>query len=281
MITGIDHVGIYVRDLDGSVADLELLLGRSPEWRGGIGDHRHACFQFANVALDVIAPEGTGREAEKTRAYIDKHGEGIWGIGFAVSDIEDARRTFVRRGIEVLEPATTHSINSQGERREWRIAMARRATTGGITLFFVEQRPDRLAAAKSTDNTVAGLDHVVINTSNPERAVALYGGRLSLDLRLDRSNAEWGTRFLFFRCGDSIVEVVSRLEQSPSEEPDRFGGLAWRVPNAAEARARLAKAGFDLSDLRPGRKPGTHVFTVRSRTTNVPTLILEASAPQG
>ncbi len=277
MIIGFDHVGIYVRDLDKSVADIALLLGHSPSWRGAIGEYRHAWFQLANVALDVIAPEGHGPEALKTHQYLDKHGEGIWGVGFAVRDLEGARRTLGRRGLEILEPALTHSVNELGETRKWRIAMSRRASTGGITIFFVEQDSTGVAPPAPTRDAVIGLDHVVINTSNPDRAAAIYGARLGLDLRLDRSNPQWGSRLQFFRCGDAVVEVGSKLEAGSDEKPDRFGGLAWRVESASASHARLAAAGADVSVLRQGRKPGTQVFTVRSGTANVPTLMLEAA----
>ena len=38
----------------------------------------------------------------------------------------------------------------------------------------------------------------------------------------------------------------------------------------------MAGAGFDVSELRSGRKPGTHVFTVRDAPGGVPTLMLSA-----
>lgn len=278
MIVGIDHIGIYVRSLERSAADIALLLGHEPSWRGTIGEYRHAWFQLSNVALDVIAPEGNGAAAQKTREYLDKHGEGIWGIGFAVPDLEDARRILVRRGVDVLEPAITHSVSETGERREWRIAMTRRASTGGLTVFFVEQNKDGAVVPTRTTDAVAGLDHVVINTSNPDRATAFYGTRLGLDLRLDRSNPKLGSRLQFFRCGDAIVEVGSKIDAVSDGKPDRFGGLAWRVKNASSAHSRLCAADFDVSELRQGRKPGTRVFTVRSRAANVPTLMLEAEA---
>ena len=40
------------------------------------------------------------------------------------------------------------------------------------------------------------------------------------------------------------------------------------------AHARLARQGFDVSDVRPGRKPGTHVCTVRGEPCGVATLLL-------
>jgi hypothetical protein len=47
------------------------------------------------------------------------------------------------------------------------------------------------------------------------------------------------------------------------------------VPDAEAARARLAQAGFDVSEVRAGRKPGTRVLTLRDGTCSVPTLLLE------
>ena len=55
-------------------------------------------------------------------------------------------------------------------------------------------------------------------------------------------------------------------------------GMAYRVPSADAARERLAGAGFDPSEVRPGRKPGTRVFSVRSETCGVATLCIEAVA---
>ena len=42
--------------------------------------------------------------------------------------------------------------------------------------------------------------------------------------------------------------------------------------------ALTAKAGFDVSEVRAGRKPGTKVFTVRSGVPGAPTLMLSADA---
>jgi hypothetical protein len=47
------------------------------------------------------------------------------------------------------------------------------------------------------------------------------------------------------------------------------------VPDAEAARTRLAAAGLDVSEVRPGRKPGTRVLTLRDGTCGVPTLLLE------
>ena len=132
------------------------------------------------------------------------------------------------------------------------------------------------ADAASQDSSVSGLDHVVIRSPNPERAVALYGGRLGLDFALDRTNQDWGSRLLFFVCGGVRVEIGHSLAKGVSDLPDSLWGLAWRVTDTSETQARLQRAGVDTSDAKSGRRPGSQVLTVRSNTGNVPTIMLSA-----
>jgi hypothetical protein len=117
---------------------------------------------------------------------------------------------------------------------------------------------------------------VVVRTVNPEASIALYGAKLDLDLRLDRSNPAWGSRLLFFRCGDAVVEVGASLGAAVTDEPDRLGGFAWRAAEPEAAHARMAAAGLDVSELRKGRKAGTSVFTVRDAVGG-PNLIISAT----
>jgi catechol 2,3-dioxygenase-like lactoylglutathione lyase family enzyme len=117
-----------------------------------------------------------------------------------------------------------------------------------------------------------GLDHIVIRTPDPERAAALYGARLGLDMRLDREVT--GRRLMFFRCGDAVVEIV---HDPALVGRDTLWGLSWRVANADAEHERLAHAGFSVSDVRAGMKPGTRIFTARDGTSGVPTLMIEPS----
>lgn len=115
------------------------------------------------------------------------------------------------------------------------------------------------------------VDHVVVVTGDAERAAANFGARLGLDLRLDRQT-DHGFRGLYFRCGDAVVEVIAPSE-SP-EEPDTFGGVAWRVADLEVTRERLAGEGVEVSQVREGRKPGTRVATVRDPDLAIPTLLV-------
>jgi catechol 2,3-dioxygenase-like lactoylglutathione lyase family enzyme len=145
-------------------------------------------------------------------------------------------------------------------------------------LFFLELAQERPRSVAMAAAPVTAMDHVVISTADPERAAALYGARLGLDMALDRSHPDWG-RLMFFRCGDLIVEVVHRPGKDTDTDRDRIWGLSWRVADIDATRSRLMSSGVDVSDARPGRKPGTRVLTVRSSTCGVPTLLVEQTAP--
>jgi catechol 2,3-dioxygenase-like lactoylglutathione lyase family enzyme len=282
IIHGLDHLVIAVRDLGSAVTAYRTLLGRAPSWQAEAhgGGATVVAFALANMALELIAPSGRGPMTERLGAALEAQGEGLASIAFAVPDIERAHRRLARLGLDPEPVAGGESVDAGGGRRRWRRTRAAAAATHGVRIFLMEQEalpPSPLLAAEPA--AVAGLDHVVIRTSDPERAAALYGARLGLDLRLDRSNPAWGARLLFFRCGDLIVEVAHDLQAGGQGGPDRLWGLSWRVPDAEAARARLQAAGLDVSEVRPGRKPGTRVFTVRDRTCRVPTLLLDRGEP--
>ena len=114
----------------------------------------------------------------------------------------------------------------------------------------------------------------MISTEDPERAAALYGARLGLDMALDRSHPDWG-QLMFFRCGDLIVEMVHRPVAGADQNHDKLWGLSWRVADIDATRQRLIGAGIEVSEVRTGRKPGTRVLSVRNGTCGVQTLLLE------
>jgi catechol 2,3-dioxygenase-like lactoylglutathione lyase family enzyme len=259
LITGLDHVVIAVRDLSAGVATYETLLNAHASQAQEHDGIASALIATSNVAVELIAPADVGVAAERLRAAL-ADGEGLKSLVFGVSDIGRMHRRCERVGL---------APDAVSERVAWRSFRAATERTHGVRLFFIERR-EQLAATSGI-----GLDHVVIRTADPERAAALYGARLGLDLRLDREVA--GRRLMFFRCGDAVIEIA---QDSAAGEHDRLWGLSWRVENADAERDRLAAAGLDVSEVRKGMKPGTRVFTVRDRTCGVPTLMIEPSRKQ-
>ena len=270
MIVGLDHIAIAVKDLDLAAPAYEALLGRGPDWREEAAGARHAWFQLSNVALDIIQPDGPGESGDRVRARLAAGGEGLWGLAFAVDDLDETRRVLGRRGAPTRPPDDLLSTDA------WRLSFLEPEVSHGVPIALAERSADPRVPPTFDEDCVHALDHVVIDTPNPDRAVALYGARLGLDFRLDRSNPDWGSRLLFFRCGAAVVEIGASLKAPVTDAPDRLSGLAWRVANPQAAQARLAAAGFDVSEVRKGRKPGTFVFTVRSGVVGAPSLMISA-----
>jgi len=262
VISGLDHITVAVRDADAAAEGYRRLLGREPVIEDGNGARR-AWFHFPNAALEVLGPTGEGTSGDRVNRRLEAAGEGLWLLLFRAADVEAATRLLNRRGLAMdLVPGLRP------------IALGENA---GITHGLVGPHANPASAAVGPEAAaVASLDHIVVQTPNPDRALAIYGAKLGLDLRLDRENPQWGARQLFFRCGGAVLEIGASLKAPVTGEPDRFGGLAWRVSDPDAARARLAAAGFDVSEVRQGRKPGTKVFTVRDAPAGVPTLMLSA-----
>lgn len=275
MITAIDHIVVLVSDLDAAVAAYATLLARAPAWRSRGDGSEAVLFTVDNVSLELMAPSGEGGEADRLRTLIELKGEGIASLCFRVTDASAAHRRLER---VALRPTPVADVESRdilsGGMLSWRRTRAATERTRGVRMFFLEREAERPRSAVTGPAPVTGLDHVVISTADPERAAALYGARLGLEMVLDRSRQEWG-RLMFFRCGDLTLEVVDRPVAGSDAEHDKLWGISWRVEDIDAARSRLIAAGLTVTETRPGRKPGTRVMTVRSGTWRIPTLLVQ------
>jgi catechol 2,3-dioxygenase-like lactoylglutathione lyase family enzyme len=276
MITGLDHAVVVVRDIEAGVAAYRSLFARTPAWRAEADGVATALFTFDNTTLELMAPHADSDSASRIRAVLDAQGEGLASICFRTGDIMHLHRRLERLALKPspVGEAESRDIGS-GATLQWKRTRTDTEATRGVRLFFLELSAER-PHSPMTDAAapIVAMDHVVVATGDPERAAALYGARLGLDMALDRSHPDWG-RLMFFRCGDLIVEVAHHPDGKLDPARDRLRGLCWRVGNADATRERLLSSGIDVSEVRNGRKPGTRVMTVRGGTCGVPTLLVE------
>ncbi len=281
MITGLDHVVVLTGDINAASAAYQTLFARAPAWQySGDGADR-VLFTLDNTTLELVAPSGEGANADHIRAVFAAEGEGLASICFRTSDIAKTHRRLDRLALKPEPVAEVESRDAiSGATLTWKRTRTATEATRGVRLFFLERDKERPLSVRTTAGSITAMDHVVVSTSDPERAAALYGARLGLDMALDRSHPDWG-RLMFFRCGDLIVEVTHRPgkqeDTSQDKLQDRLRGLCWRVGDIDATHARLAQASVDVSEVRTGRKPGTRVMTVRSGTCGVPTLLVQPS----
>jgi len=278
MITGLDHVVVLLSDIEAAASAYERLLGRAPAWRGESVGSQTVMFTLDNMTLELMAPAGASPTAERIRSVIKIWGEGLASICFRVGDIEKTWRRLDRVALKP-EPVAEVEGRDTGSDRILRWKRTRVATelTRGVRMFFLQLAEERPLSPVTAAAPILALDHVVVSTEDPERAAALYGARLGLEMALDRSHQDWG-QLMFFRCGDLIVEVVKRPVAGADQTHDKLWGLSWRVADIDATRARLLASGIDVSEARAGRRPGTRVISVRDGACGIHTLLLERTA---
>jgi catechol 2,3-dioxygenase-like lactoylglutathione lyase family enzyme len=275
MIHALDHVVLAVRDLEAAVAVYETLLGRPCDRRSTGSGVDCAWLPAANMTLAIAAPTEPNAPDNPVAARLASAGDGLAGLAFAVADLDEARALAARRGLASTPAGTQHVDGPSGDWAPPAMAMLAAGATWGVPILLAHAPlAPAVPAAAIGPAAISGLDHIVVRTPDPERAAALYGARLGLDLRLDRSNAGWGSRLLFFRCGDLVVEIAHALGGGANDGPDTLWGLAWRTPDVAALQARLASAGVAVSEIRTGRRSGTRVFTIGDARLHVPTLVI-------
>ena len=278
MITGLDHIVVLVSDIKAGAAAYATLLGRAPAWQNNGDGAERVLFTLDNTSLELMAPYGYSVAADRIRNIIDGSGEGLASICFRTGDISKMHRRLDRLALQPDPVAEVESRDSvSGAVLQWKRTRAATDLTRGVRMFFLELAGERRHSVVTMPTPVLGLDHVVISTEDPERAAALYGARLGLDMALDRTRPDWG-QLMFFRCGDLIVEVVRRPGAGGDPAHDKLWGMSWRVADIDATRARLVDSGIDVSEVRTGRKPGTRVMSLRSGTCGVHTLFLERTA---
>ncbi len=275
MITGLDHIVLLCRDIEEGAASYQALLGAAPVWRAQSTGAATAIFSLGNTALELIAPHGDSQTANRLREIV-ADGAKLTSLVYQSDDLEADHRLFTRRGLEPADISQGRSTNKLSDRhRNWTRFRIPDAKMAGVKSFVVQSGEGELPKPDIVEGGVSALDHIVLATAAPERVLAMYGARLGLDLRLDRTFPDWGTRLIFFRLGGLVLEVMHRLDKAQaSDAPDRLWGLSWRVGNLRAAWKRLKKFGLEASDIRPGRKPGTEVFSVKSGTLEIPTLFI-------
>jgi catechol 2,3-dioxygenase-like lactoylglutathione lyase family enzyme len=277
VITGLDHVVVLLGDIKAGTIAYQTLFALAPAWQNTGDGADRVLFTLDNMTLELMSPSGDGATADRIRAVLAEQGEGLASICFRTADITKMHRRLDRLALKPEPVVEAESRDAAtGAVLSWRRTRAATEATRGVRLFFLELAKERPLSVRTTAGSVTAMDHVVISTSEPECAAALYGARLGLDMALDRSHPDWG-RLMFFRCGDLIVEVVHRpgKDTDVDNRHDKLWGLSWRVANIDATRARLVSAGVDVSEVRTGRKPGTRVLTVHNGTCRIPTLLVE------
>jgi methylmalonyl-CoA/ethylmalonyl-CoA epimerase len=140
-LTGIDHVGIAVPDLDEGIAFYRDVMGFELEHveTNEIQGTREAMLRApgdngTGSAMQLLAPLGPDTPIGK---FLDRRGPGVQQLALRVTDIEAAAKALRSKGIHVLydkpKPGTENSLTNFIHPKD----------TGGVLIELVEPAPRR------------------------------------------------------------------------------------------------------------------------------------------
>lgn len=278
MIEKLDHLVIAVNDLDSAIDSYTKLFGYGPSWRGihkQLGT-ANALFPVENTYLELLASNGEeGAGAAMIKATLELNGEGLAGLVLGTSNINDLKESLLASGVELQDLSLGEGVDSdQGLKRTWKNLFLPFSLTRGMFAFIIQHETGELPVVHGrSSSTINKLDHVVVNTNDPEGFKSLYGDTFGIRLALDQTVEKWGGRMLFFRLNHTTIEVIGKPDED--DPADKLWGLAWSVEDLKATHQRLVKEGIEISEVKAGRKENTLVCTVKSDTCNVPTLLIE------
>ena len=278
MIKSIDHILIAVKNLEESSLQYEKVLGLKPTWRGkhpSLGTE-NILFPLENLYLELIAGTSEGFLANQVNDHIKENGESIFGIALEVENIEEVFQSKEYSNFQNIKITSGEGINlDSGAKREWKNIMLPKESTRGVFTLLIEHTSGILPKYESFENDqVERLDHIVINSNDPDGLIDLYRDTYGIRLALDQYVEKWGGRMLFFRTNQTTIEAIG-INNDADKPIDKAWGLAWTTKDIKKMHARLVSEGVEISDVKDGRKPKTLVATIKSHTCNVPTLLIE------
>ena len=278
MIKSIDHILIAVKNLEESSLQYEKVLGLKPTWRGkhpSLGTE-NILFPLENLYLELIAGTSEGFLADQVNDHIKENGESIFGIALEVENIEEVFQSKEYSNFQNIKITSGEGINlDSGAKREWKNIMLPKESTRGVFTLLIEHTSGILPKYESFENDqVERLDHIVINSNDPDGLIELYRDTYGIRLALDQYVEKWGGRMLFFRTNQTTIEAIG-INNDADKPIDKAWGLAWTTKNIKKMHARLVSEGVEISNVKDGRKPKTLVATIKSHTCNVPTLLIE------
>lgn len=129
MIKNIDHLGIAVSNLEESIAYYEKALGLHCHGREEVASQKvkTAFFEAGDVHIELLEPTSEDSPIAK---FLEKNGEGIHHIAFAVDDIDGQLKQASEAGVRLI-----HEVPFEGAADKLVAFLHPKSTHGVLTEF--------------------------------------------------------------------------------------------------------------------------------------------------
>jgi methylmalonyl-CoA epimerase len=158
MIRGITEVGVAVRDLEAARRHFVERLGavEGPVQRFEPYSMEFCMCRVGNVDFELMAPWG---ERGVIAQFLDRFGEGLHHVGFAVDDIEATQGDLSSRGLTFVDRAPRRTrflmrdFAGQAHDAEVSFAFNRPSSLSGVLMEFIQYPPGYAFNAKGVSNS--------------------------------------------------------------------------------------------------------------------------------
>jgi methylmalonyl-CoA/ethylmalonyl-CoA epimerase len=133
----VDRVSIAVRSLERARAFFERHFGAQfgPVEDVAVDGYRYVPFTIAGFTLELLEPYDPKSPIAR---FLDRRGEGLYQLSFAVDDVDDAAATLRAEGLTVLGPRTyDETVVLEGCR--WKEAFVHPKDAHGVLVFLGER----------------------------------------------------------------------------------------------------------------------------------------------
>lgn len=132
-ITHIEHIGIAVKNLEESIKYYENILGLKCYAIEEVADQKvkTAFFKVGETKIELL--ESTDAEGPIGK-FIEKKGEGIHHLAFAVQDVAGALKEIEKKGIQLIDKAPRKGAEGLN------IAFLHPKSTNGILIEFCSDK---------------------------------------------------------------------------------------------------------------------------------------------
>ncbi|MCS6832887.1 MAG: methylmalonyl-CoA epimerase [Flammeovirgaceae bacterium] len=133
MIQHIEHIGIAVKDLQESIRYYEDVLGLKCYAIEEVADQqvRTAFFQVGQTKIELLEATSPTSPVHK---FIEKRGEGVHHIAFAVQRIEECLTAVAQKGVQLIDEKPRRGAEGLD------IAFLHPKSTFGVLTEFCEKR---------------------------------------------------------------------------------------------------------------------------------------------
>lgn len=130
-ISHIEHIGIAVKDLQTAIPYYEEVLGMKCYNIEEVADQKvkTAFFKVGETKIELLEPTSPESTIAK---FIEKKGEGVHHIAFAVKDVANALKEVEEKGVQLIDKAPRNGAEGL------RIGFLHPKSTQGVLTEFCE-----------------------------------------------------------------------------------------------------------------------------------------------